>query len=64
MMEKVVRKISLKDKRNYDLEYWLSKTPEERISAIEFLRQQLYETEDGSPPRLQRVAKIIKRKPG
>ncbi len=61
-MEKVVRKISLKDKRNYDLEYWLSKTPEERISAIEFLRQQFYETEDGSTPRLQRVAKIIKRK--
>ena len=60
-MEKVIRKISLKDKRNYDLEYWLSKTPEERISAIEFLRQQFYETEDGSTPRLQRVIKIIKR---
>ncbi len=60
-MEKVIRKISLKDKRNYDLEYWLSKTPEERISAIEFLRQQFYETEDGSAPRLQRVVKIIRR---
>lgn len=60
-MEKVVRKISLKDKRNYDLEYWLTKTPEERISAIEFLRQQFYETKDGSTPRLQRVAKTIRR---
>lgn len=60
-MEKVIKKISLKDKYNYDLEYWLSKTPEERISAIEFLRQQFYETENGSPPRLQRVIKIIKR---
>ena len=60
-MEKVIRKISLKDKRNYDLEYWLSKTPEERISAIEFLRKQFYETKDGSSPRLQRVINIIKR---
>ena len=61
-MEKVIRKISLKDKRNYDLEFWLSKTPEERGSVIEFLRQQFYETEDGSTPRLQRVIKFIKRK--
>lgn len=61
-MEKVIRKISLKDKHNYDLEYWLSKTPEERGSAIEFLRQQFYETKDGSAPRLQRVIKFIKRK--
>ena len=60
-MEKVIRKISLKDKRNYNLEYWLSKTPEERISAIEFLRKQFYETKDGSAPRLQRVINIIKR---
>ena len=61
-MEKVIRKISLKDKRNYDLEYWLSKTPEERVAAIEFLRQQRYEAKDGSTPRLQRVVKVIKRK--
>lgn len=61
-MEKVARKISLKDRHNYDLEYWLSKTPEERISAIEFLRKQFYETKDGSPPRLQRVIKLIKSK--
>ena len=59
-MEKVVRKISLKDKRNYDLEYWLLKTPQERIAAIEFLRKQTYETKDGSAPRLQRTARVIK----
>lgn len=61
-MEKVVRKISLYDKRNYDLEYWLSKTPEERIYAVELLRKQLYENIDGSAPRLQRILKVIKRK--
>lgn len=62
-MEKVVRKISLKDKRNYDLEYWLSKTAEERISAIEFLRQQFYEAKEDAAPRLQRVARVIKCEP-
>jgi hypothetical protein len=62
-MEKVIRRISLKERRNLDLEYWLSKTPEERGSAIEILRQQFYETEDGNTPRLQRVIKFIKREP-
>ncbi|KAF0151246.1 MAG: hypothetical protein FD143_2101 [Ignavibacteria bacterium] len=61
-MKKVVKKISLKDKRNYDLEYWLSKTPEERIAAVEFLRKQFYEVKDGDAPRLQRTVNVIKRK--
>ncbi|MBM4172367.1 MAG: hypothetical protein FJ214_10900 [Ignavibacteria bacterium] len=60
-MEKVVRKISLIDDYNYDLDYWLSKNAEERISAIEILRQQFYEAENGITPRLQRILKIVKR---
>jgi hypothetical protein len=40
-----------------DLEYWLNRTPEERISAVEFLRRQYY----GSSDRLQRVCRIIER---
>ena len=60
-MEKVIKKISIHDKWNYDLEYWLSKLPEERISTIEFLRKQFYETKDGSAPRLQRYIKFIRR---
>ncbi|MEW6654306.1 MAG: hypothetical protein AB1394_12700 [Bacteroidota bacterium] len=47
-MEKAVRKIQLKDKHNYDLKYRLSKTPEERITAVEFLRKQFYESKDGA----------------
>ena len=63
MMEKVIKKISLKDRTNYDLEFWLSKTPEDRISAVEILRQQSYELENGNAPRLQRVIKRVKQKP-
>ena len=36
--------------------YWLTQTPEQRISAVEFLRQQYA----GSEQRLQRVYTVIK----
>ena len=33
--------ISINDKSG-DLEYWLSKTPAERMEALEYLRQMIY----------------------
>jgi hypothetical protein len=39
-----------------DREYWLSKNPEERFSAIEMLRRQM----NGNTGRLQRVVRITK----
>ncbi|HSL89867.1 MAG TPA: hypothetical protein VK870_11225 [Ignavibacteriaceae bacterium] len=45
--------ISLMENEN-DVRYWLSKTPEERILAIEFLRQLIFGY-DPSTERLQRV---------
>lgn len=61
-MEKVVNKIGLHDKHNSDINYWLGKTPEERIDAIEFLRQQFNTDKNETEQRLQRVFRIIKRK--
>lgn len=40
-----------------NLAFWLSKAPEERISAVEFLRKQIH----GNLPRLQRTFQIIQR---
>lgn len=59
-MEKVVKFRRLGDPSGAreDLEYWLSRSPEERVAAVEFLRRQYY----GDPGRLQRVARVIKRK--
>lgn len=37
-----------------DLTYWLSKTPEERLEAVEFLRQLIF-CYDPATERLQRV---------
>jgi hypothetical protein len=53
-----VRKTTQQDEGN-DLAYWLTRTPEERLSALEFLRKQHY---DGPEPRLQRVLTVIERK--
>jgi len=58
MIRKVVNK---RDLRNFssikeDLSYWLSKTPEERVAAVDYLRKQYH----GSTERLQRSARVIK----
>jgi len=59
MIEKVVRKENMKDfvEVKENLAYWLSKTPEERVGAVEYLRRQL----NGSSTRLQRSARVIQR---
>jgi hypothetical protein len=45
--------VSLQESDN-DTEYWLSRTPEERIIAVEFLRQLIFNY-DPATERLQRV---------
>jgi len=61
MVEKVVKIQNLGDhKLNSlidNLEYWINKTADERISAVEYLRRQYH----GSSTRLQRSAKVIQR---
>lgn len=58
-MEKVITRLSSKSRQS-DLEYWLSKTPQERLAAIELLRQQYIKFQFGNvPPRFCRVFTII-----
>ena len=59
MIEKVVTKFGLGDSATSqtDLAYWLKKTPEERVAAVDYLRRQSY----GTTARLQRVARVIQR---
>jgi len=58
-MNKVVRKAKRSefDEVKENLAYWLSRSPEERIAAVEHLWRQAH----GSEVRLQRVARVIKR---
>jgi hypothetical protein len=52
--------IRLEDKDRVDREYWLSKTPYERLVAVETIRQMLYGY-DPATARLQRVLEVVKR---
>ena len=62
MIEKTVKKFDLKRDSSIkeDLAFWLSKTPQERIAAIEFLRGQYH----GSSKRLQRSARVVQQTQG
>ena len=62
MIEKVVNKRNLKDSSSIreDLDYWLSKTPEERVATVDYLRRQYH----GSTVRLQRTARVTQRTQG
>lgn len=61
MIQKVVKIQNLKDHNanslKDDLEFWLKKSPEERLSAVELLRRQFH----GNTARLQRSAQVIQR---
>ncbi len=45
-----------------DREYWLSKSPQERLEAVEIMRQIVYGY-DPSTTRLQRVLEVAQRPP-
>ena len=59
MIEKVVNKRNLHGFSSIkeDLIYWLGKTPEERVAAVDYLRKQYH----GSTERLQRSVRVVKR---
>jgi hypothetical protein len=62
----VVHKHSLHDEQAAiakEREYWLSKTPDELVAALEHLRQQYMDLHYETRPEFQRVVHIIKRKP-
>ena len=59
MIRKVISKRKVDDSSILDdLAYWLNRSPEERLSAVEILRRQYY----GGSGRLQRISRIVERK--
>ena len=51
----------MKDKST-DFEYWMTKTPVERLEAIEFLRLQYINFNKDAQQGFQRVCRIIDKK--
>jgi len=63
-MEKVIKKYHLKDPQQYENErqYWRNKTPEERLMALEAIREtwlKLNPDKDGAAKGFRRVLRII-----
>lgn len=60
MIVKTVKKANLRDlsEIRQNLEFWLSKAPEDRVAAVERLRRERH----GSSERLQRTARVIQLK--
>ena len=60
-MEKVVQKFKVGTEPN-DLVFWLTKTPQERLSALEEIRDLTIRImHNGAKPGFQRVCTIIER---
>ena len=60
MNKNAVSIVSLEEADSEEMEYWLSKTPYERLDALETLRQIFYGY-DPATTRLQRVLEITER---
>lgn len=59
-MDKTVFSIGTLEEQGNDREYWASKTPSERLQALEIMRQVMYGY-DPTTTRLQRVFTIAER---
>lgn len=58
-MEKVLKITTLKD-NSTDFAYWSTRSMQERLEAIEILRQQYFKLKKDVQPGLQRVCRIVK----
>ena len=59
------RTVIIKDRRepDTDYEFWKTRSPEERLEAVEFLREQCYLAMGYTePPRITRVVTVVERK--
>ncbi|BCY19301.1 hypothetical protein hrd7_31500 [Leptolinea sp. HRD-7] len=56
----VISVVTREEAHRQDIAYWKSRTPEERLEALESLRQTVYGY-DPAVTRLQRVLEIIER---
>ena len=63
-MDKIVRKISLKDSDQADITYWKSKLPEEKLDILQVLRETYYVFKNESRKGFQRIYCIVKQKQG
>jgi hypothetical protein len=59
-IDKTSLSVGLLTDQSGEKEYWLSKTPQERLEALELMRQIVYGY-DASTTRLQRILEVAQR---
>ena len=59
-MEKRARKVTFKEAEKKDIVYWKSKTSEEKLDALQELRDLYYELNNESRKGFQRVYRVVK----
>jgi len=60
VIEKIVAKVRMKDKKN-NAAFWRSQLAEDRIAAVEKIREEYHRWKNDARPGFQRVCRIIKR---
>ena len=62
MMNKAVRVVRLDESDELDFDYWLKKSPAEKLETPQFLREMVYDLKHESREGLRRFLKITRRK--
>jgi hypothetical protein len=61
-MAKAIRFVPLSQSDEQDFQYWLQKSPAEKLEALQHLREMVYELRHESRKGLQRFLKVTRRK--
>jgi hypothetical protein len=61
MDKTLVRKVKT-DEQESDFVFWQSRTPQERLKALEDIRREYHLWKHGTQPGFQRVLRIVKQK--
>ncbi len=61
-MEKTIKVVNLADADRLDIEYWKTKTPEEKLDVLQHLREEYYTFKNEDRKGFQRVYRVLEQK--
>jgi len=59
-MEKVFRKTTYEESDRVDIQYWKTRTPEEKLDILQCLREEYYLFKNENRKGFQRIYRIVK----
>ena len=61
-MKNHLKKLTLEEAEQSDIQYWKSRSPEEKLDTLQYLREIYYSVKNESRKGFQRVYRVIKQK--